>query len=319
MYVVTGGAGFIGSHLVEGLNRRGVDRILVVDDLEQGEKFRNLRDLRIADYLDKGDFRRRVEERAFGGELEAVLHQGACTDTTLSDGHYMLENNYGYSKLLLEWAQERGVPFVYASSAAVYGASDDFAEEPENERPLNVYGYSKLLFDQHVRRRLPDADAPVVGLRYFNVYGPNEGHKGAMASMVFQLHEQLRREGEARLFEGSHGYEAGEQRRDFVHVEDVVDVNLFFVERGLEAGEGGIYNLGTGRSRSFNDVAEALIAELGGGEVRYIPFPEELWEKYQAFTEADLTRLRAAGWEGTFTPLEEGVSRLAAALAERGR
>jgi ADP-L-glycero-D-manno-heptose 6-epimerase len=312
MHIVTGAAGFIGSNLVRGLNARGIRDVLAVDDLEQGEKFLNLRDCEIVDFLDKHEFRDLIRRGALGYEAKALYHQGACADTTESNGRYMLENNFTYSKELLHWALERRVPMVYASSASVYGAGQTCVEEPAYERPLNVYAYSKLLFDQYVRRHAPAAQSTVVGLRYFNVYGPGEHHKGRMASMVFQLHDQLARTGVARLFEGTDGYAHGEQRRDFVFVADVVAVNLFF-------GEGppkqGIFNVGTGQSRSFNDIAQTVIALLERGKIQYIPFPESLRGKYQSFTQSDISRLRAAGFDRPFTSLEEGIRQLCQAAA----
>jgi ADP-L-glycero-D-manno-heptose 6-epimerase len=312
MHIVTGAAGFIGSNLVRALNARGVRDVLAVDDLEHGEKFLNLRDCAIADFLDKHEFRDLIRRGALGQEAKALYHQGACADTTEANGRYMLENNFTYSKELLHWALDRRVPMVYASSASVYGAGQTCVEEPAYERPLNVYAYSKLLFDQYVRRHLAAARSTVVGLRYFNVYGPGEHHKGRMASMVYQLHDQLARTGVARLFEGTDGYAAGEQRRDFVFVGDVVAVNLFFGEGGLI--KHGIFNVGTGQSRSFNDIAGTLLLLLGQGKIQYIPFPESLRGKYQSFTQSDISQLRAAGFEQPFTSLEEGIRQLCQAM-----
>lgn len=312
MHIVTGAAGFVGSNLVRALNARGIREILAVDDLTQGDKFRNLRDCDIAHYMDRAEFRAHIRRGAPGLRAAALLHQGACADTTESDGRYMLDNNFTCSRELLHWALDRRVPFVYASSASVYGASRHCVETPEHERPLNVYAYSKLLFDNHVRRLLGGVSSTVVGLRYFNVYGPREAHKGRMASMPWQLCQQLRAAGAARLFEGTDGYAAGEQRRDFVFVGDVVQVNLFFASGPPKQG---VFNLGTGASRSFNDIARTLIGLLGRGEIQYIPFPESLRGKYQSFTESDIARLRAAGYDAPFTTLEEGLRRLAAESA----
>lgn len=310
MIIVTGGAGFIGSNTVKELNRRGRTDILVVDNLERAEKFRNLADLTIQDYLDKRTFRTLVESGRLDLKVDAILHNGACSDTMGGDGRYMLENNFGDSKALLDYALARRIPFVYASSGATYGASRTFAPVPANERPLNVYGYSKLLFDQHVRARFQEGSSPVVGLRYFNVYGPREQHKGRMMSVLHQLLRQLRETGVCRLFEGTDGYGPGGQVRDFVFVGDIVDVGLHFA---FGPARRGIHNAGTGRARSFNAIAQTLIGHLGGGRIEYIPFPAELAGKYQSFTEADLATLREAGYERAFTSLEDGIR---ATLAE---
>lgn len=307
MHIVTGAAGFVGSNLVRALNARGVRDVIAVDDLTQGDKFQNLRDCDLADYLDRGEFREAVRRNSPSLKAAALLHQGACADTTESDGRYMLDNNFTFSKELLHWCLERRIPFVYASSASVYGNTRQCAETPECEAPLNVYAYSKLLFDQYVRRLSPEVGSTVVGLRYFNVYGPRERHKGRMASMVWQLHRQLEETGVARLFEGTDGFGPGEQRRDFVSVGDAVAVNLHFAEGPPKRG---VFNVGTGSSRSFNDIAQALIARRGEGRVEYIPFPESLRGKYQSFTESDITRLRAAGYDRPFATLEEGIARM---------
>src|SRR5918999_2765458 len=312
-YVVTGAAGFIGSRIVEALNRAGVTDIVAVDNLSRADKIVNLAPLEIADFLDKAEFLQRLE--SFDGAVEAVLHQGACSDTMESDGRYMMENNYRYSKTLLDWCQEAEVALLYASSASVYGAGADFREERACERPLNVYGYSKFLFDQLVRRTLRGKTAQIAGFRYFNVYGPNESHKGRMASVAFHAYHQLLAAGKVQLFEGSAGYGNGEQRRDFVHVDDVVDVNLWFLEKRHISG---IFNCGTGRAQTFNQLAAATINAVQSTEhtarewasrgiIEYIPFPPGLKEKYQSFTEADLGRLRAAGYPGEFRGVEEGV------------
>ena len=303
MHIVTGGAGFIGSNLVRRLIAETGDEVVVVDDLSDGHKFENIADLTIADYLDKDEFLESLDSR-FDSGVQSIFHQGACSVTTEWDGRYMMQNNYGYSKHLLDHCLAHGIPYIYASSAAVYGAASEFSEDPANERPLNVYGYSKLLFDQYVRRLSLDPGAQVVGLRYFNVYGPGEQHKGPMASVAFHFTRQLVADGEIRLFEGSGGYSDGEQRRDFVYVDDVCAVNLWFLEH---RDARGVFNVGTGRSQSFNDVANAVIGWHGRGRIRYIPFPAELAGAYQSFTEADLSRLRDAGCDVDFRPVEAGV------------
>lgn len=323
MIIVTGAAGFIGSHLVHALNERHERNILAVDDLQQGDKFHHLADALIADYIDLADFLPALEARHFG-KITAVLHQGACSDTMNHDGRYMMNNNYRYSLRLLDWCQQHKVPFLYASSAAVYGASKQFIEQPEYERPLNVYGYSKLLFDQVVRRRLNDLAAPVVGLRYFNVYGPHEQHKGRMASVAFHHYRQMNQHGYVQLFEDSHGYASGEQRRDFIEVGDVVKVNLFFLDSAFSQPLSGVFNCGTGRAQTFNDIAVTTIntlRQLKGDTVltlqemveqqllRYIPFPPGLKEKYQAYTQADIRQLREVGYSASFATVEQGVAR----------
>ena len=311
MIIVTGGAGFIGSNLVHALCARGRRDVVVVDDLEQGDKFRNLRGAPIADYLDIADFEDRIQRQDPSlDRVQAVLHQGACADTTCSDGRYMMQRNYESSKRAFALCERLGVPLIYASSAAVYGGSDGFSEDPSCERPLNVYGYSKWLFDEWVRRR--DPVAQVVGLRYFNVYGPREDHKARMASVAWHLHHQLLGTGQVRLFEGSDGYGDGGQRRDFVHVDDVVATILWFLDHPESSG---IFNVGTGTAAPFNAIATAVLGFHGRGELRYIPFPDDLRGKYQSFTQADLSRLRATGCDVRFRGVDEGVRAYLAVLA----
>ena len=328
MILVTGAAGFVGANLVKGLNARGETDILAVDNLTRADKFRNLVDCEIADYLHKEDFLEALVGGDHDGEIDMVFHNGACSDTMGADGRYMMDNNYRYSLTLLDWCQAEGVRFVYASSAAVYGAGPEFREDRACERPLNVYGYSKFLFDQVLRRRWQDLRSQVAGLRYFNVYGPREAHKGRMASVAFHCFNQFRAEGRVRLFEGSGAYGPGEQRRDFVSVDDVVAVNLWLRDN---PDVSGIFNVGTGRSQPFNDVAVATVNALraaagepalslaqmqSAGIVEYIPFHEGLRDKYQSYTQADLSRLRAAGYEAPFLTVEEGVSRYVRWLLE---
>lgn len=298
MIIVTGAAGFIGSNLVHGLNALGRTDVLVVDDLTNGEQHLNLNALRFADFVDRAEL---FDAISGVTSIEAIFHQGACSDTTERDGRFMMQNNYAYSKRLLSVAEDRGAKFIYASSAAVYGAGGNgFREEPACEYPLNVYGFSKMVFDQYVRRRIGATRCQIVGLRYFNVYGPQERHKGRMASVAMHLFDQLAETGEMRLFAGSGGF-----RRDFIHVDDVVAVNLFF----LASAVSGIFNCGTGRARSFVDIATKIRELHGSGSLREIPFPADLAGKYQSFTEADLTRLRQAGYDKPFCELEDGVAR----------
>jgi ADP-L-glycero-D-manno-heptose 6-epimerase len=316
MIIVTGGAGFIGSNIVHGLNARGIRDILVVDDLTDGRKCVNLADADIRDYADKDDFLRRVQAGEDFGPVEAVFHQGACSSTTEWDGRFVMAVNYEYTKALLAWCTARKVPFFYASSASVYGMGPTFREAREFERPLNMYAYSKFLFDCHLRPQLPTLGSQVTGLRYFNVYGPREQHKGSMASVAWHFHNQLTESGRLRLFEGCDGYGPGEQQRDFIHVDDVVAVNLWLFDNPQVSG---IFNVGTGRAQSFNEVARAAINwhKGGGGGIDYIPFPEHLKGRYQSFTEADVGALRNAGYEHPFMPVEVGVPRYMEWLARR--
>ncbi len=320
--VVTGAAGFIGSNLVKGLNARGIDDIIAVDDLTQGDKFRNLADLKIADYIDAGDFYDKFADGAFG-QVEAVFHEGACSDTMELDGKYMMDNNYTLSCELFQSCQRQNTRLLYASSAATYGGSDAFSESPEFEKPLNVYGYSKLLFDQRMRRelgtKLENAQTQVAGFRYFNVYGPREQHKGRMASVAFHQFNQFQAEGKVKLFGDYGGYSAGGQMRDFIFIDDVVAVNLWFFDHPEKSG---IFNLGTGRAQPFNDVAIAVVNTLRqsqnadplsledavrGGMIDYIGFPEALVGKYQSYTQADLSALRAVGCQHDFADVQTGV------------
>lgn len=320
--VVTGAAGFIGANLVKGLNARGIRDIIAVDDLTRGDQFRNLVDCDIAHYLDKHDFLLMLAEGELDGELTAVLHQGACSDTMNHDGKYMMENNYQYTLSLFNHCQSEAIPFLYASSAAVYGGGTTFVEQREHEGPLNVYGYSKFLFDQVLRRRMQEGlSAQAVGFRYFNVYGPREQHKERMASVAFHNFNQYRSEGKVKLFGGWDGWGDGMQSRDFISVEDVVKVNLYFLDHPEKSG---IFNLGTGRAQPFNDVAVATVNAcrrheglpalsledmVQQGVIEYIDFPDALKGKYQSFTQADMTRLRAAGYAEPMFDVAEGVSR----------
>ena len=320
--VVTGAAGFIGSNIIKGLNARGIDDIIAVDDLTEGDKFRNLADLRIADYVDASTFYDRFAACAYG-QVEAVFHEGACSDTMELDGKYMMANNYSLSCRLQQSCSDQSTRLLYASSAATYGGSDTFRESPEFEKPLNVYGYSKLLFDQKMRRELGPAfensGAQIAGFRYFNVYGPREQHKGRMASVAFHQFNQFQTEGKVKLFGEYGGYQAGGQMRDFVFIDDVVAVNLWFLDHPEASG---IFNLGTGQAQPFNDVALSVINTLRanqreqgltleeaarGGMIDYVAFPPALVGKYQSYTQADLGALRAAGCDHLFSNVQSGV------------
>ncbi len=329
MHIVTGGAGFIGSNLVHELNAHGITDILIVDHLANSAKFRNLHGARFTSYMDKAEFRRAIAADAFAGvEIESILHQGACSNTLEDDGVYMMDNNFTCSREVLELAIRHGAPLVYASTAAVYGLSGPgrFTPTLDNERPLNVYGFSKLAFDHYLRHRLDEGTVPipVVGLRYFNVYGPREQHKGRMASVLHHFTRQIQETGKVRLFAGSGGYGDGQQRRDFVYVRDLARLNMFFAEigpyappRGSESRRyQGVVNAGSGQARTFNEVASILMEIHGKVPIEYIPFPQDLEGRYQHFTEADLTGLRELGCNLPMTPIEEGIRATYRTLAE---
>ena len=327
MYIVTGGAGFIGANLVQALNQRGITDILVVDHLTRADKFLNLTDLEITDYMEAEAFLRLIENGHLKG-VDAIFHEGACSDTMATDGRYVMENNFAFSKALLHWCQRHNVPFLYASSASVYGMTGAFVEERAAESPLNIYGFSKFQFDQYLRRMWTDLRAPVHGFRYFNVYGPREFHKNRMASVALHFFKQYRLDNHVRLFAGTGGYADGEQRRDFIHVDDVVAVNMHF----LDHPHSGIYNVGTGQAQSFNEVAVAVINSLErradrpaqnlsalqkAQTIRYVSMPEALNGKYQSFTQAEVSKLRSAGYAKPFLTVEQGVDRYVQWLAER--
>lgn len=316
MIIVTGGAGFVGSNIVRELNERGRSDILVVDNMTNAEKFKNLVGLQVMDYMDKGDFLDAIVAGEFDDEgVEVIFHEGACSDTMEYNGKYMMQNNFEYSKLLLNFALNNEVQFIYASSAATYGNGvHGFTEGDACEHALNVYGFSKLFFDRYVRQ-FPNFESQVVGLKYFNVYGPQEHHKGRMASVAYQFYNQLKETGSLKLFEGIDGYANGEQQRDFIYVKDVAKVNMFFWENPQLSG---IFNCGTGRAESFNEVANTVIKHLGKGSIEYVPFPDVLRGKYQNFTQADTTALLKAGYNGGFRTVAEGVKEYCEILDKNG-
>ncbi len=306
MIVVTGAAGFIGSNLIKGLNAIGITDILAVDDLTDGKKYRNLAVVHYRDFVDYRDFLKQILNNALSCEIEAIFHQGACSDTMEWNGEFMMKNNYEYSKSLLHYCLQKKIPFIYASSAAVYGAKNNFNDRDPHQLPLNVYGYSKWKFDEYVQPYLKSADSQIVGFRYFNVYGPHENHKGKMASVAFHLMNQLEDNGAVKLFSSYGGYGDGAHERDFIYVDDVVKMNLWFYKN---PEKNGIFNCGTGVARSFNDIANTLIALNGSGKLDYIPFPESLKGAYQSFTQANLNALREAGFQASFTTLEAGLEK----------
>lgn len=306
-YIVTGGAGFIGSNLIETLNKRGEDHILIVDDLGQDEKWRNLVGLNYADYWEKDDFRFHLRNDSLG-EADVVFHLGACSSTTEHNAAFLADNNYRFSCELCEWCLRHKARFVYASSAATYGAgaegySDDL-EKVARLRPLNMYGYSKQMFDLWaLRQGLFDK---IAGIKYFNIYGPREAHKGDMRSMVHKAFCQIRKTGKVRLFKSEHpDYRDGEQLRDFMSIRDAVAVTMFFAEN---RDVNGLFNCGTGQARTWLDLAHAVFAAMQRApQIEFIDMPQELRAKYQYRTEADLSLLRAAGYTAPFTSLEEGI------------
>ncbi len=299
MIIVTGGAGFIGSNIIRGLNKIDRKDILVVDDLTDGTKFVNLVDLDIEDYMDKDDFIASVIAGDNFGMIDGVFHEGACSATTEWNGKFMMQNNYEYSKELLHFCLERKIPFYYASSAATYGDLPQFIESREFEKPLNIYGYSKFLFDEYVRRILPQINSPVCGFKYFNVYGPREQHKGSMASVAFHLNTQILNGENPKLFAGSEHF-----LRDFIYVDDVADVNIWCWQHSIS----GIYNLGTGKAQSFKEVADAVIAFHGKGKIETIPFPDHLKSRYQKYTQANMEKLRCVGYDKIFRDVKTGVT-----------
>jgi ADP-L-glycero-D-manno-heptose 6-epimerase len=308
MIIVTGGAGFIGSALIAELNRRQISDILVVDELGADQKWKNLRNLSFADYVEKNDFLDMVIEDKLDSPIDVVFHLGACSDTTETNASYLVKNNYEYSKLLAQWATDADIRFIYASSAATYGDgsagfSDD-EEKIEALRPLNMYGYSKHLFDMWARRA--GLLSKIVGLKYFNVFGPNEYHKGDMMSFVVKAFEQIKTTGKVRLFKSYRPeYADGEQVRDFLYVKDAVNMTLFFFDNPYI---NGIFNIGTGETRTWNDLVIAVFVGMGRKpNIEYIEMPASIRSQYQYFTQADLSKLRRAGYSKQTTPLEDAI------------
>ncbi len=309
MIIVTGGAGFIGSALIAALNKRSIDDILVVDRLGSDQRWKNLVNLRFADYMDKEEFLEMVAEDVVSFSADAVFHLGACSSTTETDASFLMENNFEYTKQLAQWTTEEGIRFIYASSAATYGDGESgFADDEdkiETLKPLNPYGYSKQLFDLWAKRN--GLLGKIVGLKYFNVFGPNEYHKADMRSFVLKAFEQINTTGKVCLFKSHRpDYKDGEQKRDFLYVKDAVDMTLFFYDN---PDIFGIYNLGAGIARSWNDLAKAVFAAMGKKpNIEYIDMPDSVCNQYQYFTEADITKLRDIGYEKQITSLEESVS-----------
>jgi ADP-L-glycero-D-manno-heptose 6-epimerase len=313
MILVTGGAGFIGSNLVRHLNQQGERNILVVDDLTEGQKSKNLIDCVIADYEDKDEFIALLHSGRYES-VTTVFHLGACSDTTEWDGRYMMRDNFKFSRELYQYCGARDIPFIYASSAAVYGEcspnanpnlTESFYEAEANERPLNMYGYSKLAFDQYVRANAHDRSNLVVGLRYFNVFGPGEEHKKSMASVVYNFDKQIRATGVIKVFRASHGYSDGCHERDFVHVSDAVNMTLWASK--LTASASSIYNCGSGVARTFNELARLVLNFHGKGKIEYVDFPEGLSDTYQPYTKALMSRSKNIGYFHNFKTLETGV------------
>jgi ADP-L-glycero-D-manno-heptose 6-epimerase len=313
--VVTGGAGFIGSCLIWKLNSNSVTDIIVVDQLDDSEKWKNLVGKSIEDYMEKDKFLDHLEGGKLKGALDMIVHFGACTSTTETDAAYLMENNYLYSKRLAKWAIARRVPFLYASSAATYGNGEfGYSDQDENSlrlKPLNLYGYSKQLFDLWViKHGLSDK---LTGFKFFNVYGPNEYHKAEMKSVIAKRFETVLKQKTMQLFKSYRKeFADGEQKRDFIYVKDAIDIVWYFIEH---AGKKGIFNVGTGNARSWNDVANALFSALDiKPDIDYIEMPQELQEKYQYFTQADPAKLNNAGCVHRFLSLEEAVKDFAGYL-----
>jgi ADP-L-glycero-D-manno-heptose 6-epimerase len=311
MIVVTGGAGFIGGNLARSLAADGLE-VVVVDDEDHRAPGRPLEHVDGIVRWGQAEFRERVTtDPSALDDVDAVLHQGACSSTTEAREDFLDDNNTRYSSDVLRACSAAGVPMIYASSAAVYGPGPTFEESPAHDQPLNAYARSKARFDDEVRALGAQPPSQVVGLRYFNVYGPGERHKGVMASQVMQLADQVRTDGRARIFGAGEGAGPGGHRRDFIHVDDVVAVVRWFLEH---PDRSGIFNCGTGESRTFGELASIVCDVLGRGTVEFVDFPPGLHGRYQSFTEADTTRLRGAGCTHRFCSLEDGIARYLAVL-----
>jgi len=309
MVIVTGGAGFIGSAVIWGLNRQSIDNILIIDHLESSEKWKNLRELSFDDYLEKDHFRELIKKGRFSSSTSAIIHMGACSSTTEIDASYLIDNNYQYTKELAAFAIEHNIRFVYASSAATYGDGaqgyDDSHEKIKMLRPLNMYGYSKQLFDLWaVKNKLFDQ---IVGLKFSNIFGPNEYHKEGMRSVPLKAFEQIRDSGSVKLFKSYEDeYADGEQMRDFLYIKDAVEMILFFLERKALSG---IFNIGSGKARTWNDLIKASFSALNlDPNIEYIEMPEELKQHYQYFTELKMDKVFDAGYPRSITSLEVAVT-----------
>lgn len=309
MIIVTGGAGFIGSAIVWQLNQLGENKILIVDELGKDDKWKNLVPLKFEDFIHKDDFISMIIDQEVSFDISAIIHMGANSSTTEKDADHLFSNNYLYTKELAKYCLGKNIRFIYASSAATYGDGslgfDDDENKLESLRPLNMYGYSKQLFDLWVKRN--NAFDKIVGLKYFNVYGPNEYHKGDMRSVVHKAFEQVRETGKVKLFKSLNpNYKDGEQLRDFIYIKDAVDMTLFFLNN---TNKNGLYNIGTGRARNWNDLVTALFKAVGKPvNIEYIDMPDHLIEKYQYYTEANMDKIKKAGYKFPFTSLEDGVT-----------
>lgn len=313
MIIVTGGAGMIGSNIVYALNSLGLKDIIIVDNLKDGRKIFNIKDLDFLDYIDKENFLELIKKDHKFGEIKVVFHEGACSKTTEWDGKYLMSNNYEYSKNLLDWSIDNKYQFINASSASVYGlGKNGFKENLKCEDPINPYAFSKFFFDQYIRKKLKTSKTQIVSLRYFNVYGPREAHKDQMASTIQHFHNEFKNDSKCKLFEGNDGYDNGEQMRDFVYVEDCVDVNLWFMNN---PGKSGIFNVGTGKAETFNAVANNIIdwhkknKNANKGFISYIPFPNHLLGSYQSYTKAEIQKLREVGYLKKFSSLKKGINK----------